>query len=81
MDARAECDVRELELAVLCIERQIHARQVACDDECDEIPEAVPDPPRNTKATFVRRSELVGLQRHLTRADAEKESVGVHLLA
>ena len=81
MDARAECDVRELELAVLRIERQIHTRQVARDDERDEIPEAVPDPASNTKATFVRRSELVGLQRHLTRADAEKESVRVHLLA
>jgi len=61
MDTRAECDVRELELTVLGIERQIHARQVACDDERYQIPEAVPDPARNTKATFVRRSELVGL--------------------
>jgi len=81
MDARAECDVRELELAVLCIERQIHARQVACNDERNEIPEAVANPAGDSKATFVTRSELVGLQRHLTRADAKKESVRVHLLA
>ncbi len=81
MNARAERDVRELELAVLGVEVQLDARQIPGYDDCDEIAEAVANPAGHTQATIVRRSELVGLERRLTSTHAEKEAVRVHLLA
>ncbi len=81
MDARAERNMRELEFAVLSVEVQIDARQITGYHECDEIPEAVANPPSYAQPTFVWRSELVGLERRLTSTHAEKKAVRVHLLA
>lgn len=81
MDARANRDVREFEVAVLSVEAQVDAREIASDDECDEIAEAISNSPAHTQSTIVRRSKLVGIERQLTGADAEKEPVRVKFLA
>ncbi len=81
MDARAERNVREFELAVLSVEVQIDPRQIASYHECDEIPEAVANTPSHAQPTFIRRNELIGLERRLTSTHTEKEAVRVHLLA